>query len=116
MRAIALNKNMLNAFLCFMSKKQGLNNKSKEIHLTCKYVCRFISEEWLSDGKSLRQYGKMFGVNYHVIEKIIEKDGYNIPLTTLSTICFYKKIALSDLFKLIENKYGNILDDSYIIK
>ena len=116
MRVIAINKNTLNTFLCLMPEGGTSNKKSGKIHLTNKYVCRFISEEWLSDGKSLREYGRMFGVNYHVIEKIMEKDGYNIPLSTLSTICFYKKIALSDFFRMIESKYGNILKDSYVTK
>jgi len=89
---------------------------SKKIYLSNKYVCKFIREEWLSDGKSMREYGRLYGVNYHVIEKIIEKDGYNIPLYTLITICFNKGIKLSLFFKLLENKYGEKLNDSFILK
>lgn len=89
---------------------------SKKIYLTNKYVCKYISEEWLIDGKSMREYGRLYGVNYHIIEKIMEEDGYNIPLYTLSIICFNKGISLSEFFKLVENKYGNKLNDSFIYK
>ncbi len=112
MRVNALNKFESYNFLCFMPKKKN----SKKIYLSNKYVCKFISEEWLCDGKSMREYGRLYGVNYHVIEKIMEKDGYNIPLYTLTTICFNKGIKLSLFFKLVENKYGEKLNDSFILK
>lgn len=89
---------------------------SKKIYLTNKYVCKYISEEWLFDGKSIREYGRLYGVNYHVIEKIMEKDGYNIPLSTLTTICFNKGIKLSNFFKHVEDRYGNKLNDAFITK
>jgi len=49
-----------------------------------------------SKGMSTRKYGKIYGVNYHVIEKIQQEDGYNIPLSPLGTICFNHGIKLSD--------------------
>lgn len=91
-------------------------NKSK-VYFSDKYVCKFISEEWLtSKDTSTRKYGKIYGVNYHVIEKIQQDNGYNIPLSTLSTICFNQGIKLSEFFKLVEKKYGEFLDDSYEYK
>lgn len=112
MRAIALKKQKAYNFLCAMPNRKV----SKKIYLTNKYVCKYISEEWLSDGKSMREYGRLYGVNYHVIEKIMEKDGYNIPLSTLTVICFNRGIKLSDFFKLVEDKYGNRLNDTFIMK
>nr|MDQ8210673.1 hypothetical protein [Mariniflexile sp. KMM 9835] len=95
-----------------MSKGKVLE---KKIYHTCKYTCMYINEEWLNDGKSIREYGRFFGVNYHIIEKIMDKDGYNIPLSTLSIICFNKGVKISDFFKLIENKYGSdVLNDEFI--
>lgn len=95
-----------------MSNKKA----SKKIYLTNIYVCKYISEEWLVEGKSMREYGRLYGVNYHIIEKIKGKDGYNIPLSTLTIICFNKGIRLSDFFKLVEDKYGNKLNDAFISK
>lgn len=112
MRVNALNIFIPYDFLCFMSKKTN----SKKIYLTNKYVCKFISEEWLFDGKSMREYGRLYGVNYHVIEKIMDKNGYNIPLSTLTTICFNKGIKLSHFFKLVEDKYGDKLNDSFVME
>jgi len=93
------------------------SKKHQKIYLASKYVCKYISEEWLTDGKSTREYGKLYGIHKNTVEKIMEKDGYNIPLYTLSIICFNKGISLSDFFKLVEKKYGdNKLDDSFILK
>ncbi|SFB92505.1 hypothetical protein SAMN04489722_101277 [Algibacter lectus] len=93
------------------------SKNSQKIYLASKYVCKYISEEWLIDGKSTREYGKLYGVHKNTIEKIMEKDGYNLPLYTLSIICFNKNVSLSDFFKLVEKKYGNNkLDDSFILK
>lgn len=99
-------------FLCFMPKDKSTH----KIYLTSKYVCKYISEEWLIDGKSMREYGKLYGVHKNTIEKIIEKNGYNLPLYTLSIICFNRGISLSDFFRLVENKYGDKLNDSFILK
>lgn len=85
-----------------------------KVYLSNKYVCKYISEEWLtSKDISTRKYGKMYGVNYHIIEKIQQEDGYNMPLSTLSTICFNRGIKLSDFFKLVEKRYGKYLNDSF---
>ena len=114
MRAITLKNKKLNCFLCTMSKGKV---PEKKIYLTCKYACKYINEEWLVDGKSIREYGRFFGVNYHIIEKIMDKDGYNIPLSTLSVICFNKGVKISDFFKLVENKYGSsVLNDAFVTK
>lgn len=92
------------------------NKRGKRIYLASKYVCKYLSEEWLTDGKSAREYGRLYGVHYHTIEKIMEKDGYNIPLFTLSIICFNKGISLSDFFEMMEDKYGTKLNDTFITK
>ncbi|MEP1489172.1 MAG: hypothetical protein ABJK28_12155 [Algibacter sp.] len=92
------------------------NNRGKRIYHTSKYVCKYLSEQWLTDGKSTREYGRLYGVHYHTIEKIMEKDGYNIPLFTLSIICFNKGVKLSDFFEMVEDKYGAKLNDTFIMK
>ncbi|MCK0156347.1 hypothetical protein MWU65_04095 [Cellulophaga sp. F20128] len=112
MDTIVTNIRLANGFLCFMPK----DDSTQKIYLTSKYVCKYISEEWLIDGKSMREYGKFYGVHKNTIEKIMEKNGYNLPLYTLSIICFNKGISLSDFFKLVENKYGDKLNDSFILE
>ncbi|EID72757.1 hypothetical protein [Imtechella halotolerans] len=92
------------------------SKKLRKVFRVDKYVCKYLAEEWFSSGESMREYGKVYGVNYHVIEKIIGEDGYNIPLHTLNVICFNKGIKLSDFFKLVERKYGGKLDDHYELK
>jgi DNA-binding Xre family transcriptional regulator len=97
-----------------MTKK--ITEKSK-VYFSARYVCKYISDEWLNSKEtSARKYGKIYGVNYHVIEKIQQEDGYNIPLSTLSTICFNHGIKLSEFFKLVEKKYGKFLNDGYKYK
>lgn len=92
-------------------------NKKKKIFTADKYVCKFISDEWLSSKDiSSRKYGKMYGVNYHIIEKIQQEDGYNLPLSTLTTMCFNHGMKLSDFFKHVETKYAEFLTDDYFIK
>ncbi|MGS2762413.1 hypothetical protein [Sinomicrobium sp. M5D2P9] len=97
-------------------QQSSASRKLKKIFQVDKYVCKYLTDEWFSDGKSLREYGKLYGVNYHVIEKIIQEDGYNIPLNTLNTICFNKGIKLSDFFIMVEKKYGNLIDDTFVVK
>tara|TARA_R110002050_G_scaffold24083_3_gene64272 strand:+ start:28834 stop:29133 length:300 start_codon:yes stop_codon:yes gene_type:complete len=99
-----------------MPKNEKSNKGGKRIYLASKYVCKYLSEEWLIDGKSAREYGRLYGVHHHTIEKIMEKDGYNIPLFTLSIICFNKGVKLSDFFEMVENKYGAKLNDIFISK
>ena len=100
-----------------MPNNEKSNNKGvKRIYLASKYVCKYLSEEWLIDSKSAREYGRLYGVHYHTIEKIMEKDGYNIPLSTLSIICFNKGVRLSGFFEMVEDKYGNKLNDTFIAK
>ncbi|MAZ26673.1 MAG: hypothetical protein CL868_06295 [Cytophagaceae bacterium] len=91
--------------------------KTKKVFTADKYVCKYISEEWLSSQDiSSRKYGKKYGVNYHIIEKIQQEDGYNLPLSTLSTLCFNHGIKLSDFFKNVEKRYSDFLTDDYFIK
>ena len=49
-------------------------------------------------------------------EKIQQEDGYNLPLSTLTTMCFNHGIKLSDFFKIVESKYSKFLTDDYFFK
>lgn len=104
-------------FFLFVLMAVNSTNKKKKIFTSDKYVCKYISDEWLSSKEiSSRKYGKTYGVNYHIIEKIQQEDGYNLPLSTLSTMCFNRGMKLSDFFKKVESKYSEFLTDDYFIK
>ncbi|SFZ89534.1 hypothetical protein SAMN05428642_101371 [Flaviramulus basaltis] len=46
----------------------------------------------------------------------MKKNGYNITLSTLTTIYFNQGIKLSQFFKFVKSKYSNKLNDSFILK
>jgi hypothetical protein len=99
-------------------KLQSNTSKDKnpiKVFLIDRYVCNYISEEWMSDDVSNRSFGKSHGIHEGIVRKIKEVDGYKIPVSTLTTICFYKGIKMSEFFKLIEEKYGQ-LNDNFEIK
>lgn len=84
--------------------------KTETVFLFDKYICDYISKEWFSNGESNSSLGKKFGVDRRIIGKIKEEDGYRIPMSSLAIIVFNKNIQLSDFFKLIEERYGNLKD------
>ncbi|OAZ05240.1 hypothetical protein [Flavobacterium succinicans] len=87
------------------------DEKPVKVFLVDRYVCNYICEMWMSNDVSNRSFGKMHGIHEGIVRKIKEVDGYRIPVSTLSTICFYKGIKMSEFFKLIEEKYGQLNDD-----
>lgn len=104
-----------------MAKKAVNNETSSEkesakVFLLDKFICNYINSEWLVDNKSNLSQSQEYGVHPHVLRKIKDNDGYRIPMSTLAIICFYRKIALSDFFKLIEDKYGSKINDDFVSK
>lgn len=100
-----------------MSNRKGSeDDNATKIFLLDKFVCNFITTEWLSDGKSNLSHSKEYGVHPHILTKIKSQDGYRIPLSSLAIILFYKKISLSDFFLMIEKKYGSRINDDFVNK
>ncbi|GAA3651828.1 MULTISPECIES: hypothetical protein [Flavivirga] len=97
------------------NKKSHKQDESGKVFLLDKFVCNYITTEWLSDGASNLSHSKKYGVHRHILTKIKKEDGYRIPLSSLAIMCFYKKIALSDFFKMIENKYGSKINDDFVV-
>ena len=56
------------------------------------------------------------GVHESVARKIKHENGYQIPVATLTAICFNHGIKLLDFFKALESKYGNKINDDFIEK
>ena len=95
------------------------NKENKRVYNVDKFVCKFIRENWFSGlhNDKPKKIADEFGIHYHTVEKIMSRqEGYHIPLYTLSTICFYKGVKLSQFFKEVERLYGRNLDDTYNLK
>lgn len=103
-----------------MTKENG-NNKTNlddtgKVFLLDKFVCNFISKNWIDPKKSINKQSKELGVHRHIITKIRDVDGYRIPMSTLAIMCFYKKVSLSDFFKMIEDEHGSKINDDFVAK
>lgn len=95
------------------------NETSKEtgkVFLLDKLVCNYIRDNWIDQNKPIEPQSKELGIHRHIITKILSEDGYGIPLATLSIMCFYKGISLSDFFKIIEKKHEGLINDHFITK
>lgn len=97
------------------NNKRSLEEEGK-VFLLDKFVCNFISKNWIDSKKSVNKQSKELGVHRHIITKIKDVDGYRIPMSTLAIICFYKNISLSDFFKMIEEKHGSKINDDFVSK
>jgi hypothetical protein len=96
--------------------KQKDKPRKVKVFLVDQHVCNFIKEEWMKDIKSFRDWGKQHGVHEAVSRKINQQEGYNIPVSTLKIICFYKQITMQNFFNLVEKKYGDAQDKFYYIE
>ncbi len=66
-------------------------------------ICNYIAKEWIEKHKSNRSFALDHNIDEKTVRKILEKEGYRIPVFTLKKICDAKEITLSDFFKLIGN-------------
>jgi len=58
---------------------------------------------------SQNQYAEKYSLSSSTISKIKESEGYDIPFSTILSICLFEEISLAQLFKEFENKFGNRL-------
>jgi hypothetical protein len=86
---------------------------TKKIYKINNYICEFIRTNWFKPGDSNDKLAAFFVVHDSIIAKIKSADNYNIPVHTLSKICYYKEITLSDFFKILEKEYGEKLYEDY---
>lgn len=97
-----------------MSKNSSDKNDLKEINaLVNKYLCNFIAKKFFnpfSDQKgneiSQNQYSNGCGLTSSTLSKIKDSDGYNIPMTTIYSICRFEKYSLEKFFSEFEKEYG----------
>ncbi len=103
-----------------------MSNKSEALQrniLINKYICNYISERWIvnrvdENGKEVtkRQYAKECNLATSTITKLQRPDGYNIPFSTISSICNKENTVLSSFFLDFEKKYGISIIDKYLDK
>ncbi|CAM4029348.1 helix-turn-helix domain-containing protein [Flavobacterium weaverense] len=98
------------------NNKSSDTNKEAVVFLLDQFICDYIRNEWLNVNRPILPQAQELGVHRHIIKKIIEDQPYRVPISTLAIICFYKKIDLSDFFKLIEEKYGSRINDDFVLK
>lgn len=103
-----------------MTKDNRNNKKAAEeagkVFLLDKFVCAYIRDNWIDWSKPIEPQSKELGVHRHILTKLQSVDGYRIPLSSLAIMCFYKKISLSDFFKIIEEKHGSKINDDFVSK
>lgn len=95
----------------------GANKNKDKLNIAIyRDLCNFISDKFLrkfrdENGKEIsqNQYAEKCGLSSSTISKIKESDGYDMPFSTILSICLFEKISLATLFKEFENKYGNRL-------
>lgn len=98
------------------NKTSNKSSQDKKVFLLDQFICDYIRNEWLHIDQPVLPQAQELGVHRHIITKIIESKPYRVPVSTLAIICFYKKISLSDFFKLIEEKYGSRINDDFVLK
>ena len=66
-----------------------------------KRICNYITLEWVSSSKSNRSFALDHNIDDKTVRKILQENGYRIPVKTLQKICDAREIRLSQFFELI---------------
>ncbi len=92
------------------SNKDELNKINALVN---KYLCNFIAKKFFSpfcnqDGQEISQneYSIGCGITSSTLSKIKGLDGYNIPMTTIYSICRFENYSLEEFFSEFEKEYG----------
>ncbi len=67
-----------------------------------KEICNYIAKEWVKLSKSNRSFALDHNIDEKTVRKILQKDGYRIPVKTLQKICDAREIKLSAFFELMK--------------
>lgn len=68
-----------NIFLCYMV---DINKR----------ICNYIDSEWITLSKSNRSFAIDHNLDEKTVRKILNEDGYRIPVSTLQKICEAREI------------------------
>ena len=97
-----------------LSQTNSNKDELKKINaLVNKHLCNFIAKKFFTpfynqDGHEISQneYASECGLTSSTLSKIKEPDGYNIPLTTIYSICRFENYSLEDFFSEFEKEFG----------
>ena len=92
---------------------EGGDNKYSSI-AAASILAKVARDEYIDDNTN-RLVGDTMGKSEHIVRKVKDEYGYNIPLSTLNAFCVSQKITLSDFFKMLEEKNGSVIEDSFKI-
>lgn len=67
-----------------------------------KRICNYIAIEWIENSKSNRTFAIDHNIDEKTVRKILNPEGYRIPVKTLQKICEAREIKLSKFFELID--------------
>ncbi|CAA0153920.1 helix-turn-helix domain-containing protein [Tenacibaculum maritimum] len=67
-----------------------------------KKVCNYIAKEWVKPSKSNRNFALDHNIDEKTVRKILQVNGYRIPLRTLTKICEARNLKLEEFFKLVQ--------------
>lgn len=99
--------------------KMSVHKKNKDKLNIAIYrdLCNFISDKFLrrfldENGQEIsqNQYADKCGLSSSTISKIKETTGYDIPISTISSICLHEKFPLGKLFQEFEKTYKITMD------
>ncbi len=68
-----------------------------------KKICNYIAINWIEKSKSNRAFALDHFIEESTVRKILQKDGYRIPVNTLKKICDARNLKLSEFFFLINS-------------
>lgn len=67
-----------------------------------KRICNYIAKEWIVVCKSNRSFALDHNLDEKTVRKILQKDGYRMPVKTLQKICDAREIKISTFFEFID--------------
>lgn len=67
-----------------------------------KRICNYIALEWIITSKSNRRFAIDHNIDEKTVRKILQEDGYRIPVKTLQKICEAREMKLAEFFALID--------------
>ena len=94
-----------------MNKNSKIQNHQK---LANKLVCNFITKTILyslAEGEkkeSQNKYAHHINISSSVLTKMKREEGYEIPLSTIYSICKKENLNLSEFFKKVEEMFPEI--------
>jgi DNA-binding Xre family transcriptional regulator len=87
-----------------MTKTKDEQQEHLESDLLSFINVKFIAPIKINGTKpTVRQYEEITSIGRTTIEKLTKSQGYDVPISTISKICQYANISLSNFFSMFED-------------